>query len=433
MARSQLKIRQAHSPASLNRPAPKNQNGHIAGRCRALLSNVRAWIALSVFPPGVIEPTSMRCWHCREAGAPPRTVSPKATRMVPLAMTRSQNHSGLLLVRLSALGMLITSAVAAQAQQSNPQALARQAATQQAATQQARPTANAPQAVQQVAGRQAAPQQGAVQQAAPKQPFPPLTAEQQAQLDQVLLAWQKQSQSTKTLECEFDHWKYDLRAAPAGVHAKKGTGVINYAAPDKGLFRTDSLMIYQGMKDGQPQYGAQQNQYGGYWVCNGVEVISYDRTEKECTILKLPKQMQGTQIFNSPLPFVFNSNAQQIKERYWVRMLPPNKEGTYLLEAWPKRQKDRAQYKVVQVALNQSFEPVGLVMYAPNFHAKFAPEWEVFEFRDVKRNAIGAGIRNFLGKFIPQKPPADWKIKTEQLDPQQIAQQPQGQAQPVPR
>ncbi len=49
-------------------------------------------------------------------------------------------------------------------------------------------------------------------------------------------------------------------------------------------------------------------------------------------------------------------------------------------------------------------------MYAPNFDPKTAPKWDHYEFADVKRNAIGAGFQKFLGNFIPEKPPASWKI-----------------------
>ncbi|MFU7559747.1 TIGR03009 domain-containing protein [Roseiconus sp. JC912] len=281
-------------------------------------------------------------------------------------------------------------------------------------------------------------QQQAVAGAKPQaaaQPFPALTPAQQAELDRVLASWQQKSQSTKTLECKFERWHFDLLAAPAGVHAHKAEGVVKYANPDKGLFRVDSIMYYKGMKNGAPQFGPTANKYGEYWICNGVELIEYDREQKKCNVQSLPPNMQGTNIFNSPLPFVFNLDAQQIKERYWVRLEQAPKPNTYLVQAWPKRQEDRAQYKMVQVVLSSGFEPEVMIMYAPNFHEKLAPQWDHYEFSEVKRNAIGAGISQFLGHFIPQQPPADWKIDRQNFLPPQIAQgnPAQQQQQPAPR
>ncbi|WP_235908582.1 TIGR03009 domain-containing protein [Roseiconus nitratireducens] len=262
--------------------------------------------------------------------------------------------------------------------------------------------------------------------AAVKQPFDPLPAEKQAELDQILLKWQEQSQGTRTLECKFERWHYDLLAAPAGVHAHKAEGFVAYAKPDKGVFRVDNILFYNGMKDQKPQYGADPTKQGEYWVCNGTELIEYDRGEKKCTVQTLPENMRGQQIFNSPLPFVFNLDAAEIKQRYWIRTLKSPKPNTFLIEAWPKRQEDRAQYKTVQVVLNQQFEPEVLIMYAPNFHAKLAPQWDHYQFSNVKRNALTATLRQFMGNFIPKKPPSDWEVVRENFVPPQIANQPNG-------
>lgn len=307
----------------------------------------------------------------------------------------------LTLIRFTVAGSLVACSVVSAQQAPSP--------SQPAAGQ---PAAVAGQAVVQVAG------QAAVQ---AKRPFPELPAAQQAKLDQVLVAWQAQSQGTKTLECKFERWHFDLLAAPAGIHAHKAEGEIKYASPDKGLFRVDSVMFYKGMKDGKPQYGPTANKFGEYWVCNGKELIEYDRGAEQCNIQMLPPNMQGTQIFNSPLPFVFNLDANRIKQRYWLKLEAPPAPDVIMLIAYPKTQEDRAQYKVVQIALNSDFEPIMLRMYAPNFHPKHAPQWDQYEFSSVKRNAIGAGFRQFLGNFIPEKPPASWKITRQNFIPPQIA------------
>jgi hypothetical protein len=50
-------------------------------------------------------------------------------------------------------------------------------------------------------------------------------------------------------------------------------------------------------------------------------------------------------------------------------------------------------------------------MYAPNFDKKTAQKYDHYEFTGVKRNGVAASLQKlFLGNFIPQKPPADWKI-----------------------
>ncbi|TWU17648.1 hypothetical protein Pla52o_48630 [Novipirellula galeiformis] len=250
------------------------------------------------------------------------------------------------------------------------------------------------------------------------QPFAPLNAAQQAQLQQLLLAWQQQSQGTRTLDCKFQRWHYDNLAAPVGQHATRADGVIKYASPDKGLFRVDSLVFYSGMENGKPVYKPQSGLFGEHWVCNGKQLIEFDRSQKQCKIQDLPTEMQGKQIFNSPLPFVFNLDAVEIQRRYWVRQVAAPNDKLVLIEAWPKRQDDRAQYKMVQIALEkETFLPQALIMYAPNFHAKNAPKWDHYEFVDMKRNGVGNAISNFMDNFIQERPPADWTIFRDTFNP----------------
>lgn len=253
-------------------------------------------------------------------------------------------------------------------------------------------------------------------QAAPALPFAPLGAAEQASLNQLLQAWETQSKSTKTLECKFERWHFDPAGAPAGVHSEKATGVIKYASPDRGLFSAETLVFFNGINNGKPVYIAKRDANGKElpgekWVCNGRELIEFDHTEKKCTVREMPPGMQGQEIFNSPLPFVFNLDAKQIQERYWVRQVPAPKPDLVLIEAWPKRAEDRAQYRLVQIALSKdTFLPQALLQYAPNFNAKTAPMWDHYEFSSVSRNGVGQRVNLFMRSFIPEQPPADWKV-----------------------
>ena len=262
---------------------------------------------------------------------------------------------------------------------------------------------------------------------ADQQPFPepPLAAKQQ--LQKILLAWQHNSQGTKTLECKFQRWHYDMFAAPPGVHATKAEGVIRYAAPDKGKFKVENLVFFNGMVADKPTYKVQPGQFGEHWVCTGTELIEFDYAKEECRVQTLPPEMRGQHIFNSPLPFVFNLDAERIHHRYWVRQVAAPKPGVVLIEAWPKTQADRSQYKMVQVVLSTTtYLPEALIMYSPNFHTKTNPKWDHYEFSDMKRNSITQGFSNFVGTFL-DKPPSSWKVIQENF-----MSQPQQAASPAP-
>lgn len=317
-----------------------------------------------------------------------------------------------LLVAAPMLGQPLLGQQVTPQQAGSGQSQVRPQVTNQPATQQAAGGQTAGQ-VQQAAAAQAGNGDQAVQPVAAAAPTAPFVLNQQQQeaLSALLDQWQKTSQETKTLECTFQRWHFDTFKAPPGIHATKSVGVVKYAAPDKGLFRVDQLMFFTGMQAQKPQYGPQQGKFGEHWVCNGQQLIEFDRTLKQCRVQNLPKQLQGKEIFNSPLPFVFNLDKEKILKRYWVREVNAPKQGIYLIEAWPKRQEDRAQYKLVQIALDQqTFLPTALIMYAPNFNVKNSQKFDHYEFSEMKRNSIGARFQDFLNNFIPQKPPANWEI-----------------------
>ena len=47
-------------------------------------------------------------------------------------------------------------------------------------------------------------------------PFAPLESAEQARLDKLLATWEQHSQATQTFACDFQHWHYDVLAAPTG-------------------------------------------------------------------------------------------------------------------------------------------------------------------------------------------------------------------------
>ena len=255
-------------------------------------------------------------------------------------------------------------------------------------------------------------------------PFPAQDAKVVADLNQILAAWEGHSQKTKTLETDFEHWHYAIKDAPKGVHATKGNGILKYSNPDKGVFQVEELLYYQGPgpAGAGPRYAFGVNpktgkeiRLGPHWVCNGRELIEYDYKEEKCKIMMLPANMQGNAIVNSPLPFVFNLKADDLNRRYWLQLVPSKVPGTYLINAFPKTQQDRSQYKLVQVMLDQQLNIHTLVLYPPHFNDKTSPDYDVYQFKNVKRNSVGAAVARFAKAFIPANPPKGWTITREQL------------------
>jgi TIGR03009 family protein len=278
------------------------------------------------------------------------------------------------------------------------------------------------------AGAQAAPAGAQPANNAAARPFPQPTPAAQQRLDQLLNYWEASSQDTKTLSCKFSRWRFETETAEGKFARTFATGEIRYAAPDKGLFRVDDTAHFEGMKDGKPQYGRGDPDLGDYWVCNGKEILDFDKKTKTCRIQELPPEMQGKKIFEGPLPFVFNLEAEKIKQRYWIQELqPPPGSEVYLLEAYPKYQSDRANYHHVKIYINaKDFLPHSLVIYAPNWQEGTTEDRDHYQFSEMSKNAVLSNMSDFMNVFIKARPPADWTIVRERFGAVRQAAMPDG-------
>jgi len=249
-------------------------------------------------------------------------------------------------------------------------------------------------------------------------PFPPLDANQQQRLDQLLSAWEQQTNSTQQLRCDFRRWQYRPGAAPTNVHYSYGSGEIRYAAPDGGLFHVTELLFYSGQDaKGQPEYKPVPTQPGEHWVCTKNAIYEFDHANKQCVKRELPEGQQALSLADASLPFLFKLNREELLRRFWVReVTPPGNANQFFIEAWPKEREMAANFRLVQVVLDrEQFLPIALVVLNPNFDPVTNNSKDVYELRDIKRNQNLNGWlkEKLLGRpFIPTDAPRDYKVVT---------------------
>ena len=222
-------------------------------------------------------------------------------------------------------------------------------------------------------------------------------------------------------------WEYDPVFGPKNDAKTFAEGVINYAQPDKGLYRVEKLSTYAPpAKPGdQPQYFPEDAAYGEHWVCNGKEIFAFNGRNKQMVVSKLPPEMQGKAIVDGPLPFLFGAKAETIKARYWIRVLPETGQGKFWLEAVPKSRADAQNFKMIHIVLDETtFLPEMLQLFAPNFDPKTNPSRTTHVFKDIQtgdpklwRNPV-ANLNQWInGKFFQVKLPAGWTRVDENSGP----------------
>jgi TIGR03009 family protein len=198
-------------------------------------------------------------------------------------------------------------------------------------------------------------------------PFQLSSAEQQF-VNQVLMMWENQSNQITTYSCDFQRWEYDPVFGPSGaVPLIKSQGQLTYAKPDKGSFKITNIHRWvQADAQQAGQHVLQKNEIGEHWVCDGKAIFEYKHNKKQLVVQPLPQELRGKSIVDGPLPFLFGAEAEKMKARYWIRSSQGN-PNTIMLEAYPRRQVDAANYHHVEVMLDRkSMLPNAIQVHMPN-------------------------------------------------------------------
>jgi TIGR03009 family protein len=197
------------------------------------------------------------------------------------------------------------------------------------------------------------------QQALPQLPPPiQLTPQEQAELDQALKAWESSSARIKNFSCTFERRDFDPVFSPDKPRIDKGQ--IKFEAPDKGMFMIEAAD--QGKTPAAGQRRAER------WICDGKSIFQFDYVTKQLIDHQLPPQLQGQAIANGPLPFLFGSSAEHLKQRYFLKVVTPSDvQGKQVwLTGFPRFQADAANFSQADIVLSaRDMQPIGLRQFPP--------------------------------------------------------------------
>ncbi len=357
------------------------------------------------------QPQQQQPQQQRPAAGAPRTVqqTPQGTQPVRRAPATAQQPGRQYPVRQAA------------GSEPLPQQGARQPAPQQAAPQQTVPQQGAPTAGQ------------AIVPLAAQEPFV-LTAEQKRLLDGVLQKWEQESGTIDTFSCTFGRWEVNETFGPPENNYlySEAYGEIKYSSPDHGVY----LVNKQTEWDPAKKAYIPRTEGLDHWVCNGKSIFEFNYKQKQLIERELAPEMQGKAITDGPLPFVFGTKAEQLKQRYWMKdVTEPSEVGKVVrLEAWPKFQRDAANFHHVIIMLDQkTFLPSALRIVQPD-----GKNTQDYAFNNISKNNPLAVIMSAFD--APRKPltwtkvviPAGGGQPAPAAQPPAQAQQPRAQTQQPP-
>lgn len=218
-------------------------------------------------------------------------------------------------------------------------------------------------------------------------PLPP-------ELETILRDWEKKSSQIKSLHGSHTRTVYNLVFEEERI----AKGKFFLQTPDKG--RIDLV----GEK---PKPDAKAARLGAMgmpfkivpdrsekWICTGDEIVMVDDEQKTFQMLPLPEEAKGTNIINTPLPFLFGMKADDAKRRFHFELNKDTKESAVLI-IYPKLEADLQNYTKAFVILDKStYLPTAVKLFDPT-----AKMETVYKFESVKINDTGikAKISEALG------------------------------------
>ena len=227
----------------------------------------------------------------------------------------------------------------------------------------------------------------------------------------VLQNWHNATKDIKKLEGTHTRIVYDS----VFQVEKRAVGKFYYQAPDKGRMDLEAVDIkpgtvnpkMRGKKDKKP-YRVESDR-PERWISDGKNIRQIDDFLKTFADFPLPKNLQGKNIMDGPLPFLFGMPPQKARQRFQISLLLPleetapknSKSPTVWLKVIPRKAPDKANYSEAHVILDgKTYLPTAVKLIAPA-----GTQETVYSFR-VKEPGLIAGLlgRNpFNPKLIGYK------------------------------
>lgn len=244
--------------------------------------------------------------------------------------------------------------------------------------------------------------------------FLPLSEKHQQYIQRVLLYWQSHTEKIDHYRSDFERWQFDTVYGPRNTFKTFSTGKVRFADPDKGLFKVEKVLTYQpASSQSKASYKEVPGTHGEFWVCDGKNIFEYDFLNERLIQQVLPAELQGKNIINGPLPFLFGCNAQDIMNRFWVRAITPqNVQGEIWLEAYPKTIHDASNYQKVHIIIdNKDFLPKGMVIFDRSYEKGKNHSRTVFNFKEREINFATTleKLNPFYRNFYEPALPSGWK------------------------
>lgn len=236
-------------------------------------------------------------------------------------------------------------------------------------------------------------------------------------LEDLLRQWSAASERFRRLEGRHTRLEFDS----VFEVERQSVGRFYYEQPDKGRIEIVPVEITDNLiaaRKKEIQDAKAQNRTPGIWVnkagepyalepsqrelwcSDGQRVYELDIEKREAQVAQVPAEMQGANIMDSPLPFLFGMPPDKAKRRFRISFKGPfdPKTGIASLNIEPRLQMDASEWSKASVHLDlKTFLPVAVLLVDSG-----ETKTTVYKFKDIHVN--DATIKYWLKGQNPK----DW-------------------------
>ena len=209
-------------------------------------------------------------------------------------------------------------------------------------------------------------------------------------------------------------------------------GAFYYEAPDKGridLLPDDTIKKGETKKVNGKVFKVEPA-HPEMWISNSKEIIEVNVNDKSFTKFPLPANLQGKNIMDGPLPFLFGMPAKVAKARYDMQLVKVDeKNKTIRVKVKPLWQADAANYSEAELIISTvSYLPQAVKLVHPGGN-----EQTVYSFGKLDINKPPTIFEKIVGKKDPFNPSLRGyrELQNAQLNAQQGQGQNNGAIRPV--
>jgi TIGR03009 family protein len=240
---------------------------------------------------------------------------------------------------------------------------------------------------------------------APREPFT-LTAAQEQELDAFLDRWEQHSLKIQRLEMSFLKYYFHDTTREQQTPTYITQGSFNYIKPDRVLYSIEGAFDQTTRK-------VDNSKYQEKWLYDGRSIHEYNFNVKEVVETPLPPEYRGKGIADSPLPMIFGAKKDEMKRRYWMRLVtePKYANEQIWIEIYPRWRDDALEFRSLEMRVNnQTLVPIGFRKYDTGIARND------YAFFDVKINSGLDKLIDVMTKLFKSDVPQGWKHVVRELN-----------------